>query len=130
MNRSTKAISTNKETEKDLESAHMPTDASMKESGRMIKLMESENTFMKMEIITWANGRMIRKMAMVHLFTEMERVRLSLSGLTTNNMDRVKKYGRMEHHMKVITNMDRSTAKASKSGQTKVVTWETLLMVN
>jgi hypothetical protein len=84
----------------------------MKEIGRMIKPMVSENYFMPMETYTKVNGLKIKRMVRVPTRTLMEPDIMD-SGKKINNMDTELRHGLMELVMRANTLKEKSMAKES-----------------
>jgi hypothetical protein len=89
----------------------------MKDIGRMIKLLEKEDSFMLTETFTKDNGKKTKQMVMEYILTKME-LCIKVIGWKINNTEKVRKHGLMEQNIQVITSMERKTVEGIFSGLT------------
>lgn len=93
--------------ERDLEFKYGWMGLSMKETGRMIKLMARESSIMRMETFMMGSGETIKLMEKEPIHMPMERL-IKVTGLMTNKMDTELRHGQMEPDMRAITKKEKS----------------------
>ena len=102
------------EREKDYRSGKM--DPSMKAGGKIIKLMEEEDSYMLNAIYTRASGNPTKPMVTVSIYTWMVQP-TRVVGYVTSSMVVVQKPGLMELCMKGFTGMARRRERVCSNGQ-------------
>jgi hypothetical protein len=83
--------------------------------GKMIRQTEEDDLFMQMEMFITESGRMIKRMVLEFIITQMAQD-TKANGLRTNSTAKVKKSGLIMPAMKVITKKVRSMDTANSFG--------------
>lgn len=98
--------------ERDLEFKYGLMGLSMRETGRMIKLMARESSIMPMETFMMGNGETIKLMEKEPIHMLMELL-IKVIGLMTNKTAMELRHGLMELDMRVTTKKERNMAKVN-----------------
>ena len=91
------------------------TDLFMRATGKTIRLTDTEDSSMLMEMFTMENGRKIRHTDMENITTQME-PNMKVNGLKINNMAKAKKFGPIMPFTRENITMERSTVRENSTG--------------
>lgn len=89
----------------------------MKVNGKMINLMEGEDSYIQMEMFMKESGLIIKQKVTEHIFILTEPV-TKVNGLEISNKGMELKFGLMELDMKVLMLMEKKRVMENSSGKT------------